>query len=261
RPCKQIKVSQYNRVKTAKISITDHLGQTTQIPVKKTIKYLGVTLDHLLHLTKHHKSQLEKARNSIKSNARIFYNRNLSVKAKLICYQLLIRPLLTFAAPMLWNMGPSIMEKLRRLERSALRSCVRHFRKAETGYKEYISNIKIYNLANITRIDCFYLKLCRNYFDTYNNIGNPIMQSLLCPDDNTCEAHCLTGYVLPEMFTYCDRMGLLQNEFNLPILYHDNRHCANKKIKIDYNSYTNITFSTVLPQVDINDKMRLAKEY
>lgn len=77
----------------------------------------------------------------------------MSSKAKLICYQLLIRPLITYAAPILWNMNPTVMEKYRRLERSALRSSIGMYRKAETDYRERLSNKKIYKEANITRID------------------------------------------------------------------------------------------------------------
>lgn len=261
RPCNEVKRSQFNKIKTLKITITDRNGQSTEIPVKKEVKYLGVVIDYLLHMTNHHKNQLVKSRNAIKSNARIFYNKNLSTKAKLICYQLLIRPLITYAAPMLWNMGPWVMEKYRRLERSALRSCISMHRKAETGYHERISNAKIYNTANITRVDCFYLKLCRNYFASFLNINNPIMEQLACPDDITCESHCRSGYVTPEMFIYCDRQGLLQNEMNVPIIYHENRHCFNKQIKLNHHDFERPIHSTALPKIDINDKHRLSKDY
>ncbi|XP_015609259.1 uncharacterized protein LOC107274544 [Cephus cinctus] len=215
--CNHLKVSQYNRIKAAKFNVKDQNGIIIEIPVRKTVKYLGITFDHLIHLTTHHKIQLGKARTAIKSNSRIFYNSNLSVKAKIICYQLLIRSLITYAAPMLWNMGPTVMEKYRKLERSALRSCIRRHRKAETDYRERISNANIYNMANITRIDCFYLKLCRNYYAGYQDIGNPIMDNLRCPSDEICKDRCATGYISPEMFTFCDKIGVLQDEFNLPI--------------------------------------------
>ncbi|CAG5106456.1 Similar to pol: RNA-directed DNA polymerase from mobile element jockey (Drosophila melanogaster), partial [Cotesia congregata] len=257
RPCKQIKVSQYNRIKAAKITITDHLGLKTDIPVKKTVKYLGVTFDHLLHMTNHHKAQLEKAKKAIKINSRIFYNRNLSPKAKLICYQLLIRPLITYAAPILWNMNHTVM----RLERSALRSCIGMYRKPETEYRERLSNKKIYKEANITRIDCFYLKLGRNYYANYRNIENPTMDELICPDDNICLNACASGYVTPEMFTFCDRRGLLQDGNNLPIIYHARRHCFNKKLTTELFEESNKMFSTSLPKVDLCDTHRLNKNY
>ncbi|KAI4480425.1 hypothetical protein M0802_014235 [Mischocyttarus mexicanus] len=76
-------------------------SSTLVIPQKKTVKYLGVTLDHLLRLKKHHSIQLNKAKIAIKANCRIFYNSNLEARAKVICYQLLIRPLLTYVAPVL----------------------------------------------------------------------------------------------------------------------------------------------------------------
>lgn len=255
-------MSQYNRVKTAKITIGNRNGIKKEILVKETVKYLEVTFDHLIHLTKHHKIQLEKARTAIKCNSKIFYNKNLSIKAKLICYQLLVRPLITYAAPMLWNMGPTVMKKYSRLERSALRACIRKYRKAETGYLERISNAKIYNMANLIRIDCFYLKICRNYYARFQDIGNPIMENLRCPRDEICEERCETGYLSPEMFIFCDKKGILQNEYNLPTIYHDKRHCTSKKIKLIKNKQGNISeFSKALPRVDLMDKHRLSTDY
>ncbi|CAD6215529.1 GSCOCG00000338001-RA-CDS, partial [Cotesia congregata] len=116
-------------------------------------------------------------------------------------------------------------------------------------------------MANITRIECFYLKLCRNYFANYMNIDNDIIKNLYCPSDNISIEHCATGYIMPEIFTFCDNRGLLQNENNLPIIYHENRHCKNKTLKVDHQSYNNFVFSTALPPVDIKDRNRLSECY
>ncbi|KAI4475151.1 hypothetical protein M0802_015265 [Mischocyttarus mexicanus] len=95
-------------------------SSTLVIPQKKTVKYLGVTLDYLLRLNKHHSIQLNKAKIAIKANSRIFYNSNLEARSKIICYPLLIRPILTYAVLVLWNMGSTVMEKYRRLTSSEL---------------------------------------------------------------------------------------------------------------------------------------------
>lgn len=84
RTVKQVKVSQYNKLKPAKITVRDHTGKLNTIPQKKTVKYLVVTLDHLLHMNAHHKTQLEKARNAVNNNSRIFYIKNLAEKAKIM---------------------------------------------------------------------------------------------------------------------------------------------------------------------------------
>ncbi|KAI4484398.1 hypothetical protein M0802_013093 [Mischocyttarus mexicanus] len=211
---------------------------TLAIPQKKTVKYLGVTLDHLLRLNKHHSIQLNKAKIAIKANSRIFYNSNLEARAKIICYQLLIRPLLTYAAPVLWNMGSTVMEKYRRLERSVFRFCIRTHRTAESDYKKYVSNTKIYNLANITRVDCFIIKLFRNNYANYPKINNPIINKFCCPDEDDFAAICNSGYIPPELFTLCDKHGLIQNENNLTFLYHIKRHCTDKTINMEPDTTT-----------------------
>ncbi|KAI4475629.1 hypothetical protein M0802_015087 [Mischocyttarus mexicanus] len=234
---------------------------TLVIPQKKTVKYLGVTLDHLLRLNKHHCMQLNKAKIAIKANSRIFYNSNLEARAKIICYPLLIRPLLTYAAPVLWNMGSTVMEKYRRLERSVLWFCIRTHRTAESDYKKYVSNTKIYNLANITRVDCFIIKLCQSNYANYPKINNPIINKFCCPDEDDFAAICNSGYIPPELFTLCDKHGLIQNENNLPFLYHIKRHCTDKTINMEPDTTTRNLFLTTLPDVDKRDTHRLSKAY
>ncbi|KAI4480017.1 hypothetical protein M0802_014301 [Mischocyttarus mexicanus] len=261
RPVKHIKAAQHKKIMEATLTVSDHNYRAVAIPHKKTVKYLGVTLDHLLRLNKHHCIQLNKARLAIKANSRIFYNSNLEAKAKIICYQLLIRPLLTYAAPVLWNTGSTVMEKYRRLERAVLRSCTRTHRTAESDYKKYVSNVKIYNLANISRIDCFTTKLCRRNYANYRTINNPIINKLGCPDEEDFANICSSGYIPPELFTLCDKHGLIQNENNLPVLYHIKRHCTDKTISLEPNTITRNSFSTALPNIDKRDTHRLSKAY
>lgn len=66
------------------------------IPHKKEVKYLGFHLDHLMKLNLHLDRQLEKAKKAFLANRKIFYSKSLYAKAKIICYQLLIRPIMTY---------------------------------------------------------------------------------------------------------------------------------------------------------------------
>ena len=70
-----------------------------EIKRKQNVRYLGVTLDYLLKLNIHVQIQLSKASNSFKSLYRLFFNKNIEPRAKVILYMLLIRPILTYAAP------------------------------------------------------------------------------------------------------------------------------------------------------------------
>ncbi|KAI4490288.1 hypothetical protein M0802_010756 [Mischocyttarus mexicanus] len=90
--------------------------------------------------------------------------------------------------------------------------------------------------------------------DSKNNNGNSI-------HDDKSAAICQSAYVPSELFTFCDKRGLIQDENNLPFLYHIKRHCTDKAINIDPESANQNSFSTVLPEVDKRDTHRLSKAY
>ncbi|CAG5102748.1 Protein of unknown function [Cotesia congregata] len=129
-------------------------------------------------MNKHHAIQLKKGKNAFRANSRIFYDRNIQTKAKLICYQLLVRPIISYAAPIWWDVGLSVMEKYRKFERSCLKTCLGRYRSAESNYIKRLSNKEIYDLADIRRFDNFCLTLTRNYFSTMYEIGNDTIKNL-----------------------------------------------------------------------------------
>lgn len=78
------------------ISVRDPKNNTNSIvPHKREVKYLGVIIDDLLRLNKHLETQLEKARRAFWANSELFHNRHLSARAKIICYSLLVRPIIS----------------------------------------------------------------------------------------------------------------------------------------------------------------------
>lgn len=66
--------------------------------------------------------QLKKAVLTFMKHKRLFYSKYLHPKIKIICYQLLIRPLITYGCPIWYNINAALMEKLRILERKCLPS-------------------------------------------------------------------------------------------------------------------------------------------
>ncbi|OXU17003.1 hypothetical protein TSAR_006388 [Trichomalopsis sarcophagae] len=140
--------------------ITIHSNGEHAIPHKKTV--LGVHIDSLLRLNTHVINQLTKAKNAFRANNNIFFNKNLSARTKIICYLLLIRPIITYAAPIWWNASASTMERIRKFERLCLRACLHIYRRSDTN--KFISNKLIYDKANIPRIDSFFIKLNHDYF-------------------------------------------------------------------------------------------------
>ena len=123
------------------------------------------------------------------------------------------------------------MEKIEVYERKCIRACLSKFRSPESEYQHYISNKKLYNEANIHRIDCFILKLIRNHFSQIRTISNNSMISdVIYPNPMYYEKACNTGYVPPEAFPYLDNLNLIQDSNNVPIIYHINRKRAKKNI-------------------------------
>lgn len=241
---------------------TDH-NPTVDIPNKKIVKYLGVHLDYLLIMNDHHKKQLKKAKEAWILNHRIFRNQSMEPKAKIICYMLLVRPLLTYATPIWWNIGPSVMEKMRKFERACLRTCLNKHRQAITGYKLRISNVDIYEMANIPRIDNYTLRLTRQYFNNLPSSPNELIHNLIQLNEIEAIRQAKSGYTTPQLFTTLDNMGIIQNSDNVPVIYHKKRNSANKTISLEVNDYkTNkLIYNITLPSVDKNNFDRITKNY
>ena len=233
----------------------------TPIPHKRVVKYLGILIDDLIRLNSSVDTQLAKARKAWAANSRLFYSRHLTSAAKKICYMLLIRPIITYAAPIWANCGAHRMERLRIFERQCLRHCVRNHRSAHSNFQHFTSNRKLYELANIPRIDSFIINITRRYLASAHKLENPIVDNNLAIDAAYANKCLHTGYAPTEAFMEIDRRGLWQNSNNVPILYHAPRHQCNKKI--DHSPFikpadkNNFKYSPALPPCDFLDGSRL----
>lgn len=239
-----------------KIKIND-----VEIPNNNSVKYLGVHLDNLLRLDKHVNIQLEKANKAFLANTRLFHSAHLSQKAKVICYQLLIRPIITYAAPVWFNQSASVMEKMRKFERKCLRACVNLYRTPESNYKKYYSNKTVYDAAKIPRIDNFIIKIIRDHYARAKRSTNKIVTDQLNLSDCAAKYYCQKGYVPPTAFIILDKHGLIQEQ-NIPVLYHIARHAKNKKILHDKlgnnwnDTVVKVKFSQAIPEVDKKAKQK-----
>lgn len=262
----EIPFTTVQKLKTFKLSIKntseDNITEEFIIPQNEIVRYLGVYFDYLIRMNEHHKIQLNKARKAVKANSRIFYNTALEDRAKIICYLLLVRPVNAYAAPILWNTGPTIMEKYRKFERSCIKMALGIYRTASSNYKRRINNKIIYNLAKIPRYDNFIIQLTRNYFANIKKVKNTILDSLECNNEDNIRRMLRKGYIPPEIFTYIDNKGFVQNAENIPILYHAQRHRAKKAIFTEEEKYRkeNLTYSTTIPDQDYSSTARLNKD-
>ncbi|XP_015121189.1 uncharacterized protein LOC107043975 [Diachasma alloeum] len=235
-------------------SISTHHLETREkidIPTCQSVRYLGMILDCRIRCAIHPGTQLTKARNRCRSLERLFHNSHINKRAKVICYLILVRPLLTYAAPVWWNTGVAQMEKIRRFERQCLRAALKLYRTQESDYLLSVSNKSLYNEAEIPRIDNFIIELTRNYNQGLGGIKNQTIESLVNVDPTYVSQAAATGYFLPQSFTYFDRLGNTQDANNIPTIYHRSRHKTNKALPLNSDELGRTKYSTAIPEIDL----------
>ena len=126
-----------------------------------------------------------------------------------------------------------------------------------------VKNKKIYDLANIHRIDYHILKLTRNHFAQAAKIKeNSLIFGCLFPNDAYYKNTLITGYIPPpEAFLYLDERNYLQDQNNIPIIYHIKRKIGIKSILYEENldgrtADTRWRYNMAFPQKDTEDKHR-----
>lgn len=243
---------------------TPHSTEPNKIPHKDTVKYLGVHMDHLLRMNKHIDTQLMKANRAVMANSKLFHNKHMPKRAKVICYQLLIRPILTYAPTACRNVSASTVEKLRRFERKCLRACLNMYRSQKTEYKHFISNQQLLNEANISRIDNHILKLIRMSLSRYRRSDNKIIEELSTCSEEYADKCMKTGYIPIAAFSHIDAKDLIQDGQNRPILYHGRRNRADKSIPPDFSTTHGqrnpMRYNKSISEVDVNDFHRTSEE-
>jgi len=233
------------------------------IQTKTSIRYLGIEIDKFLYFNNHINIQLRKAQSAFMALKSLFFSKDLAIDVKVICYQAFIRPILTYACPIWWNISPSYMERLRKFERKCIRACTNLKRSAHSQYEHYVSNKILLDTANIHRIDNFIIKLNRNYFRRAAVITeNDLIRGIAYPNYEYIKTTLKSGFIPPEAFIYLDSCGCISDTNNIPIIYHNYRRATDKKINFspDRLDTNNFRFCTALPERDIKDNDRLNAE-
>lgn len=187
----------------------DENGIIHPIPTVNGVKYLRMQLDYVFRLNSHIKTQLNKANKDLRANGRIFLNHELTPKTKIICYMLLIRPIITYAAPIWQNASASIIKKIKAFERNCLRHCLRAYRTLSSRFEKYISNKTLYDITGIPRIDIYLLQLTRNYLAKEYIIKSKVGYDLRRLNNQQHIQMFKSGYTTPHSFIIADSMDLL----------------------------------------------------
>lgn len=190
----------------------------------------------------------------------LFHCGYLSSTVKITMYKSLIRPIITYACPIWFNISPSIMEKLRVFERKCLRTCTSLYRTPQSDYKKYVNNKMLYSKANIIRIDNCIIQLIRCH----------IVRCTLCEDNSLIKAPYFAsdsyilnsvtkGYVPPESFIYLDKQKYMQNENGIPVFYHIYRRATDKSVQFHSFNATTKRFNTSISDKDTLLAMKSTK--
>ncbi|CAG5073945.1 Protein of unknown function [Cotesia congregata] len=168
-----------------------------------------------------------------------------------------VKPILTYGAPVLWNLGAAQMKKLRKLERACLRVALRSYKSTESNYTHNVKNTDLYNEAKIPRIDNFWPKLTRDYFPKLKSIDNELIQRLCESNPARVKENSQTGFLQPQAFTVLKQQGVIQDHFNIPVLYHKSSHMSDKKILWSKSqNYIGLKYSKMIPDLDKNSFYR-----
>jgi len=253
--------------KSFRIESSPKNNAAQRLPHKNMVRYLGINLDERLHYKIHIVKQLKKATQIFTQLKRLFYSKYLHPEIKIICYQLLIRPIITYGCPIWYNINASLMEKIRVFERKCVRVCMNMNRSAETDYTKYINNQKLYDTANIPRIDSFIIDLIREHFRQASLIKqNSLIYGALYPNPMYHDRALTNGFIPPEAFLYLDQRGYIQDDKNVPLIYHFPRRNNNKKLEYPQfasSENTNIPwrYSMVVPNKEKLKKYKNKKNY
>ncbi|KYN03421.1 hypothetical protein ALC62_05739 [Cyphomyrmex costatus] len=140
-------------------------------------------------------------------------------------------------------------------------SCLNLNRSAESDYTKYIKNEILYNTANIPRIDNFMISLTRDFYSQASKIlQNSLVFSTLYPNPMYFEKTLSSGYIPPEAFLYLDSKRYIQNNNNVPIIYHYPRHCNDKKLIYPQYSDSNDTRLPWRYNMSVPDNNNLKKK-
>ena len=148
---------------------------------------------------------------------------------------MLVRPIITYATPIWFNISANSMEHFRRFERSCIRACLNKYRSPESNFEKYYSNQFLYDIVSFLRIDLLIIQLIRGYFSNIITIEHADLTEHLILTREEVKNQCTMGYVTPACFIYLDKLEIIQDVMGTPLIYHLSRNQRDKKILLHPN--------------------------
>lgn len=157
------------------------------------------------------------------------------------------------------------MENFRVFERKCLRACLGAYRSTASEYRKFVSNAALYDMADIPTIDSHIIRLIRDYFSKIPQINNEAIKSLTCFTADDFRQRNETGQLPLQAILAKDNNDIIQDEDNVPVIYHWKRHKAEKRIEFTADDlgikWFDFTYSKSSPQSDKMDAHRLSDKY
>ncbi|KAG5681565.1 hypothetical protein PVAND_010984 [Polypedilum vanderplanki] len=145
--------------------------QNKQFKWLNQVKYLGVILDQRLNFNAHIQHTISKAKKALFSIYSIFKNSNpVPASTKVNLYKSLIRPILSYAAPVFINCPKTYLKKLQVVQNMALRMC--------TNSSRYTRLTDLHELARTPFVQDFFLKLTNQLYSRTQFHDNPLIKIL-----------------------------------------------------------------------------------
>jgi len=173
---------------------------------KNQVKYLGVTFDKKFTFLPHVQAICEKAKTAIALWSRALHSRSgLSAHVKKIIYMQVIRSILAYGYPVWFQISPSNMKTLNRIERRRLRKVTNLFyqRTNPDSYKR-VSNQELYRASNIPQLCDFLASLGLQAINRLQYSENKLIEELLGKQTTLDTA---PKYVPPTLFPTLYRKG------------------------------------------------------
>lgn len=142
-----------------------------EIPWKENIGYLGVRFDSKLNYKNQVDLALRKANGMISTLFSIFKkDSSLSKNLKLLIYKLYIRPIFTYAAPLIVNAPATRLQRLQVMQNKCLRMAL--------DLPRYTMIDDLHELSKVPKISLFLQKLTDSFYQRSQNIENKFVNSL-----------------------------------------------------------------------------------
>lgn len=139
-----------------------------------SVRYLGVQLDQKLTFKQHVDVALSKAKSLAFSTFYCLLKRGNKVREreKVAIYRSIIRPVLSYGCPIIFNCAKGHLKKFQTFQNSVLRMAL------NVKWDSFTKNTEIHQRARIPTIDEFFTKLVKNFYDNCNRHPSSLVSQL-----------------------------------------------------------------------------------